>query len=472
MRHGAMESASPPSKPRSRLAQPSSDISAITASREEILDSLVIAARGPAPSVQIVQGSRGWGKSRLLEELSSNLAEIGVRHAFIDLARCATHPDEFACSYVSGFLEAALPGMAPATDSQVKARSAGIKTPQARLRALITEPEIQRLRNTWPLLERLASELGRMRGESSTSVKAALDLPPLLEADLGRPVPLLASSLHEIIRLAPFPGLRNISELLSVQLGSRGAPPLIGTVAPHGRPRPLLAAMRDHLGDQFTLHDLAPTDLDEIADMAGARSGSDWNVETLLALTGGRHLTLAIIGNRLVKGETLAAALASEAADPAGRLCLELRFDYTIQIERTRGYSACKAILNVLAREEGLDLTGIARRMRRSGGSTLDYLRWLLEVGIIHRTGRRYSFVDPLLRLHTLLHEVPEHPAEMQARADTIARFLESLESRPVPLKPLGRPRADAIQTKKIEPPRIPDIPTPTHSDDSLMEID
>ena len=128
---------------------------------------------------------------------------------------------------------------------------------------------------------------------------------------------------------------------------------------------------------------MAPASLNEIADMAGAKSGSDWTADSLLSLTGGRLLTLDLLGARLRKGESLAAALSAEAADPGGRLCQELRFDYTIQIERTRGYAACKAILNVLAREDGLDLTGIARRMRRSGGSTLDYLRWLSEVGLV-----------------------------------------------------------------------------------------
>jgi DNA-binding IclR family transcriptional regulator len=73
-------------------------------------------------------------------------------------------------------------------------------------------------------------------------------------------------------------------------------------------------------------------------------------------------------------------------------------------LHRARGYGACKSVLSILADEENLNLTEIARRMNRTAGSTRDYLRWLEEVELIRASNKRFSFVDPLLRLWLRLY--------------------------------------------------------------------
>ena len=93
---------------------------------------------------------------------------------------------------------------------------------------------------------------------------------------------------------------------------------------------------------------------------------------------------------------TLAAALA--AADGAGRdpvhaladqmavgapLSLACRLSYEVRLGRARGYGALKAILHLLADEERLTLTEIARRLSRTPGSTRDYLLWLEDVDLV-----------------------------------------------------------------------------------------
>ena len=56
------------------------------------------------------------------------------------------------------------------------------------------------------------------------------------------------------------------------------------------------------------------------------------------------------------------------------------RFCYELRLHRARGYGALKAILDILADEEGLTLTEISLRLRRTPGSTKDYLSWLEDV--------------------------------------------------------------------------------------------
>jgi len=66
----------------------------------------------------------------------------------------------------------------------------------------------------------------------------------------------------------------------------------------------------------------------------------------------------------------------------------------------------------VLAEEEPLTLTEISHRLRRTPGSTKDYLSWLEDVDLVTSRQKRYSFTDPLLRLWVRLHCRPTPPSD------------------------------------------------------------
>jgi hypothetical protein len=96
---------------------------------------------------------------------------------------------------------------------------------------------------------------------------------------------------------------------------------------------------------------------------------------------------------------------------PGGSLAEHCRFSYELRLHRARGYGALKAILEVLAEEEPLTLTEIALRLRRTPGSTKDYLSWLEDVDLIVSHQKRYSFADPMIRLWVSLHCRPAPPS-------------------------------------------------------------
>ena len=76
-----------------------------------------------------------------------------------------------------------------------------------------------------------------------------------------------------------------------------------------------------------------------------------------------------------------------------------------------------KAILEILAEEEGLTLTEISKRLRRTPGSTKDYLSWLEDVDLVSAHQKRYTFTDSLLRAWVRLHCRASVPTE-----DDVAR--------------------------------------------------
>src|SRR5581483_1109363 len=97
---------------------------------------------------------------------------------------------------------------------------------------------------------------------------------------------------------------------------------------------------------------------------------------------------------------------------PDGRLSRQCNFCYELRLHRARGYGALKAILEILGEEEGLTLTEISQRLQRTPGSTKDYLSWLEDVDLVTARSKRYSFVDPLLRVWVRLHCRAAAPTE------------------------------------------------------------
>ena len=121
------------------------------------------------------------------------------------------------------------------------------------------------------------------------------------------------------------------------------------------------------------------------------------------------------------------AAMSQRGGDPVSALTALLTTDggltawcgyrYELRLQRARGYGALKAILEILAEEEPLTLTEISLRMRRTPGSTKDYLSWLEDVDLVVARHKRYSFADPMLRLWVRLHARPMPPG-----VDDVAR--------------------------------------------------
>ena len=120
------------------------------------------------------------------------------------------------------------------------------------------------------------------------------------------------------------------------------------------------------------------------------------------------------------------AALAALFA-PDSRLTARCRESYEFRLHRARGYGALKAILGILADDEPQNLTEIAQRLLRTPGSTKDYLSWLEDVDLIAMQGKRYTYVDPLLRLYVRLYARPVPPTDAQVVHEVRAYALSKL---------------------------------------------
>jgi hypothetical protein len=184
-----------------------------------------------------------------------------------------------------------------------------------------------------------------------------------------------------------------------------------------------LRLLRDRSARFEVIHVPALTvdDTLEILDLAGAAAGSDaeYTARAVHALADGRPSYVSALSDELRHmrdsgapgGADVVSALAAQMG-VGGRIAQECNFCYELRLHRARGYGALKAILEILADEEGLTLTEISQRLQRTPGSTKDYLSWLEDVDLVTSRQKRYSYADALLRVWVRLHCRPTPPGD------------------------------------------------------------
>jgi hypothetical protein len=282
-----------------------------------------------------------------------------------------------------------------------------------------------------------APHLARVSVEGSPrdAFDAALAFLNTARAGGSAPATFLLDEALECRTFENFPGLRSVLRDLIDALSS-SPNRFILTTRYTARAHRLL---RDAPARLEVIHVPALTRAEVSSALYGgpidAGSRQDDTVGAVHALADGRPTYVATLAEAMAvmegRGGDAVSALASELA-PGGRIAAQCRYSYELRLHRARGYGALKAILDVLAEEEPLTLTEIATRLRRTPGSTKDYLSWLEDVDLIVSRQKRYSFADPVLRLWARLHARAVPPSDDDLAREVHAYALARLP-RPAP---------------------------------------
>jgi len=331
-------------------------------------DRRVLGALDASPSrIPVILGGCGTGRTSVLLSLRDRIGRSAAQ--YVDVERCATTPERFLTAVTS----------------------------------------------TSPFRWHGADSAPASARDAFDALLAFFDT---ARAPGGAPCTFLLDETLEIRTFESFPGLRHvIRELVEALADSPNR--FVLTTRYVARAHRLL---RDAAARFEVMHlpPLQPSDVIEVlAPVFGgyermATDDRDYLGRAVHALTDGRVAYVKAISNEMAErrgaSDPISALTALLSSD--GALSQWCRFCYELRLHRARGYGALKAILDILAEEEGLTLTEISHRLRRTPGSTKDYLSWLEDVDLVVSRQKRYSFTDPLLRLWVRLHCRPVEPTE------------------------------------------------------------
>ena len=324
------------------------------------LERRVLSALDASPSrIPVLLGGCGSGRTQLLHRLRDRLGRTSCQ--YIDIERTATTPERFL-----GAITATTP-FRSASPAQASA--------------------------TRGAFDNALAFLDGARGAGN------------------EPTTFLLDEVLELRTFESFPGLRNVLHELLDRLATSGNR-FVLTSRYVAR---ALRLMRDAT-PRFEVIHMPPLSLDETREflplLATARTSPldlVAQARAVHALADGRPSYVRAIADALIvmyeregAGDPVSALSGLLALD--GRLTSACCFNYELRLHRARGYGALKAILEILALEEPLTLTEIAQRLRRTPGSTKDYLSWLEDVDLVTARQKRYGFADPLLRLWVRLY--------------------------------------------------------------------
>jgi len=326
----------------------------------------------------LLLGPLGAGKTHTLLGAAEALRTEAVPSVFLDLFTAASTPEQLLAILADG--------VAPFMGDEAEA-----------LRALAREGASDRHRSGSALIRLLEILAG---------------------GAAPRPFVWLVDEVTEIRSLAYFPELGQIEQPFARALGAaRG---VIATSSYMGLATTLFAGL-----DPVPMPGLAPGDL---AHVPSLRSDAQ-AVREAIALTNGLPGTLLPLVADLRESRNLMHSLVALLAR-GGALETACRRRYETLLLRSRGYAVSKRAAEVVARTPGSRLTDLVPAIGRTPGASRQYLRWLVEVGLLIQIKKRYDFADPLLGLWASLYlgrgDWPSESEIERAVASRVARLAES----------------------------------------------
>ena len=262
----------------------------------------------------------------------------------------------------------------------------------------------------------------------------------------SEPATFLLDEFLELRTFESFPGLRRVLHDVIDGLSASGNR-FVLTSRYVARS---LRLLRDRSARFEVIH-MPPLTAEDTLDILGptaAGDEADYLARTVQSLADGRPAYVRALTDELATmrehggpGSSDAISALAALLAPEGRLARQCGFCYELRLHRARGYGALKAILDILAEDEGLTLTEISQRLQRTPGSTKDYLSWLEDVDLVASRQKRYSYTDPLLRVWVRLHCRAWAPTE-----DELAREVHRYALTRIP------PASDPTPTPQAEP--------------------
>jgi hypothetical protein len=365
-----------------------------------------------------LSGFRRVGKTVILKEfLRRHLREEtdgSIAAAYLDLPRLAFTPEAFATQYIGSILY------------WLQESVAGVRTARVPLVGIESyfDPAFQlTVVGRWgdsglsDYLYSFNQELQKEKPNQHLLLEMAFNWPETWARALDRHVLLILDEFPEILVLNNYPQIESVVALFRAVLQSQSRVCYVVAGSMLSLMERIFLRADSPLFVHFQLETVGPFGREDSDDLARKRLApveTTVSPEVLAAVyqvtrghpfyiyaTTMRVVEMISLLHRPLNPQTGHEAFVLETVGTTGRIYNLCRYVLETSLQRARGETMPQAVLQVLAREtEGLNLTRLARALKRPTGAIRQVLNWLMEVDLIlQRADKTYVFRDPVLQL-------------------------------------------------------------------------
>jgi len=342
-------------------------------------------------------GLRRIGKTLLLQEQMARLLEQGqVQPVYMDFEDVCTSPEMFAQRYIGLIAFWSLTGGQGEVDAYLTVER-------------LLETAATRSTAVAQTAASLLRELTQARPDQALLLKLAFDFPEKLAQEQGRNLLLFLDEFTEVATLSHYPQTREPLKHFRASLMGQGHVAYVVAGSAMTAMMKLFQTPEAPLFLQFETMELGPFDRGDTRTLA-KKLGGDFSPAVsaeLYRYSQGYPFYVTALIQRLrrlaeyggaVDVAMVRHAFLLETLWRGGQLYNYCRYVYDLSLQKARGYGMLKAILQVLAEEQDLTLSQIARTLRKTSSAVRGYLRWLIEVDLILEQDKRYRYRDAVLR--------------------------------------------------------------------------
>ena len=260
-------------------------------------------------------------------------------------------------------------------------------------------------------IQPILQELQRVRPDRQALLRQAFQFPRQAAVALDKKLVLICDEFQEIRTLENYPNSQNVVSLLRAELHSQSTVQYVLAGSAISVLAGLLSDPDSPLFAQFTRISIEPFDRESTQELANKLLYEPLEVDLyplLHSLTWGHPFYITAVARRMsylldvvqrpMSTDVIKQAFLVETLSPGGRIYDFCQYVYDLSLQKAKGYGALKSVLQILAQEEGLSASEVARQLRVTSGSASDYLRWLCEVDLVVEKDKAYYFRDKVLR--------------------------------------------------------------------------
>ena len=315
-------------------------------------------------------GYRKTGKTLLLRQFTS-CTEKEVNPVYIDLNRISLSPENFSLEFISNIMFWFL-GKLFSEYQQYFNFDFLLKKIDS-----LNNDELKRL------LKVIENELQKIKPDQKLIVTSAFNF--LEEISKKKKVILCLDNFENILDLNNFTQIKDILSLINFE--NKNISFVIASSA---------VFQLKKLLKNFEIIEIKNFDKAESESLINKYSiKNKKDIDEIYSLTLGNPYLIKCLCERLKQVKDVKKAFSIELSkENIYRYCEET-YDYSLN--RARGQTLLRAVLKVLASMHQASLTEISKKIYRSAPVTKSLLERLIEVDLISKTDKKFSFNDPIL---------------------------------------------------------------------------